>query len=147
MLKKEGVIEKSEMLSVKPQDYLSNGFLQPDGQVREGINGEFSLAMAYRSREEGITPENLRQLNDKLYEIAGSEGQDDPDKKLSSAALEAIPKLSKSTEVSKSNTLSELFEAARPWLKDWKTLAAFIVHIERIQAQLALILELPKIKR
>ena len=80
MLKKEGVIEKSEMLSVKPQDYLSNGFLQPDGQVREGINGEFSLAMAYRLREEGITPENLRQLTDKLYEIAGSEGQDDPDK-------------------------------------------------------------------
>lgn len=147
MLKKEGIIEKSEMLSVKPQEYLSNGFLQPDGQVREGINGEYSLAMAYRLKEEGITPENIGQVIEKLYQIAGSEAQDDPNKKLSSTALDAIKQLSKSSEVSKSNAMNELFEVAGSLVNDWKNLAAFIVHLERIEAQTALLSELPKIKR
>jgi hypothetical protein len=147
MLKKEGIIEKSEMLSVKPQEYLSNGFLQSDGQVREGINGEYSLAMAYRLKEEGITSDNIGQVIEKLYQIAGSEAQDDPNKKLSSTALDAIKQLSKSSEVSKSNAINELFGAAGSLVNDWKNLAAFIVHLERIQAQIALLSELPKIKR
>ena len=147
MLKNDGIIEKNEMLSVKPQEYLSNGFLQPDGEVREGINGEYSLAMAYRLKEEGATPENVGQVIEKLYKIAGSEAQDDSNKKLSSTAGDAIKQLSKSSEVSKSNTLSELFQAAGSWLNDFKNLAAFIVHLERIQAQTALLSALPNIKR
>ncbi len=147
MLKDDGIIEKSEMLSVKPQEYLSHGFLEPNGEVREGINGEYSLAMAYRLKEEGTTPENLGQVTEKLYDIAGDEAQDDPNKKLSSKAVDAIKQVSQSAEVSKSNTMTELFEAARSWVTDWKNLAAFIVHLERIQAQTALLFELPKIKR
>jgi hypothetical protein len=147
MLKDDGIIEKSEMLSVKPQEYLSSGFLQADGEVREGINGEYSLAMAYRLKEEGTTAENLAQVTEKLYDIAGDEAQDDPNKKLSSKAVDGIKRISQSAEVSKSNTMSELFAAAGSWVTDWKNLAAFIVHLERIQAQTALLSELPKIKR
>jgi hypothetical protein len=147
MLKDDGIIEKSEMLSVKPQEYLSNGFLQPDGEVREGINGEYSLAMAYRLKEEGTTPENVGQVIEKLYQVAGNEAADDPNKKLSSTSADAIKQLSRSSEVSKSNTMTELFEAAGSWVNDFKNLAAFIVHLERIQAQTALLSTLPNIKR
>lgn len=147
MLKNDGIIEKSEMLSVKPQEYLSNGFLQPDGEVREGINGEYSLAMAYRLKEEGTTPENVGQVIEKLYQVAGSEAADDPNKKLSATSADAIKQLSRSSEVSKSNTMTELFEAAGSWVNDFKNLAAFIVHLERIQAQTALLSALPNIKR
>jgi hypothetical protein len=89
----------------------------------------------------------MGQVIEKLYQIAGSEAQDDPNKKLSSTALDAMKQLSKSSEVSKSNAVSELFEATSSWVNDWKNLAAFIVHMERIQAQVALLSELPKIKR
>jgi hypothetical protein len=147
MLKKEGIIEKNEMLSVKPQDYLSKGFLTSDGQVREGINGEYSLAMAYRLKEEGLTPDQTSKVIEKLYEIAAKESQQDPDSKLSASTIEAFQKFVKSPEVSKSKTITEVFEASKPWIVDWKNLSAIIVHLERMQSQLALLIEIPKIKR
>jgi hypothetical protein len=146
-VEERGNYRKKRNAFSKTSEYLSNGFLQPDGEVREGINGEYSLAMAYRLKEEGITPENIGQVIEKLYQIAGSEAQDDPNKKLSSTALDAIKQLSKSSEISKSNAMNELFGAAGSWVNDWKNLAAFIVHLERIEAQTALLSELPKIKR
>ena len=146
MLKKDGIIDKDEMLAVQPQEYLSEGFLNPDGQVKEGINGEYSLAMAYRLKEEGGTADELMKLTERLYDLAGDEGELEPDSKLSQKAIAAFQALPRSPEVSKSKALSELFEASNSFITDWKNLAAFIVHIERIQAQVSLVTELSQLQ-
>jgi hypothetical protein len=50
------------MLNVLPPEYLRQGFLTPDGKLRDGINGEHSLAIAYQTREQGVDLDRFHHL-------------------------------------------------------------------------------------
>src|SRR5262245_42344667 len=50
----------------RPAQYLKLGFTDENGKVREGINGEFSLMMAYRLADSGITAQEVLDLRQQL---------------------------------------------------------------------------------
>lgn len=140
-------MELKELLAIQPRDYLREGFFAPDGQLREGINGYYSLAMAYRCREEGLTPDRLKRLTDELARIAERHapvGIDEAGQPLTSEVLSSLQQIRNDADVVQSPTLTALFEAASPWIQDWKNFAAFALHLERIMAQLALLLAIPQ---
>ena len=137
-------MEYVELSAIQPADYLKDGFFNEKGEIREGINGEYSLAMAYRLREENVDPDHLKKLVDELQEIAlrpDSAIDENPELSLDPEAVEQVETLAKKWD---SPTLQAIFKAARPWLKDWKTLSAFALHLQRILSQYVLIRTLPQ---
>jgi hypothetical protein len=121
-------MELQEMLDVHPRDYLKNGFLTKQGAVREGINGYFSLAMAYRLREEGVKPEMVQNVLEEIILIAGLKNP-----------AQAILEIQKSKDLIRSEPLRSLILAAAPWIGQSMQWDAFLDHLRRIMAQLALI--------
>lgn len=132
-------MELQNLLAVTPKDYLRNGFFASDGQVREGINGQCSLAMAYRLREDGLVVEDLQRIVDKLDGLTSGERRFAPNGPLGEAIVSELRDLWNSDVVGRSAALAELSEALRPLVTDWKNFAAAAVHIQRIMAQLALL--------
>lgn len=140
-------MEKSEMLAIKPQDYLKNGFFGTDGEFHEGVNGYYSLGMAYRCRAEGVSPDALKGIMDAIDQIADQQdktAEDDPAQPIAKPALDSLDKIFKKKDISGSKALSELTGAARPLLKTWKDFAGLAIHMDRILSQLALLVNLPK---
>src|SRR5262245_60827333 len=140
-------MELSEMLAIKPSQYLSNGFYNDAGEFREDLNGLYSLAMAYRCREEGMEPEKVDSIVNSIAGIAEKRiesADENPEEVVDADSLEKLKKLRNHHDVSRSAVLSELFDAAEPWISNWKNYAAFVVHLERITAQLALLKSLPE---
>ncbi|MCS7312494.1 MAG: hypothetical protein NZ742_06240 [Acidobacteria bacterium] len=132
-------MELKELLAIQPKDYLHEGFFASDGSLREGINGYYSLAMAYRCREEGLGPDRLKSLLDELAQIVASYSpSDEPERPLRPEALSAFQRIRHEADGIQSPTLTVLFEAAGPWVQDWNGFAAFALHLQRIRAQLAL---------
>ena len=132
-------MDNAELLAIQPTEYLKNGFYDKDGEALEGVNGFYSLAMAYRLREEQMNPDELKKIVDRLMEIVPRHDravEDNPQLPLdadSRAALEEV------TKKSASPTLTAIFDAGRPWVKDWRTYAALTLHLQRILSQLALL--------
>lgn len=125
-------MELQEMLDVQPEDYLKKGFLTESEAEREELNGFFSLAMAYRLREEGKSLESVRKVLDEMILIAGLKGQ-----------KEAIQEIEKSSEVRNSPCLKNLIHAATPWILQHHQWNAFLNHFRRIIAQQALVSVIP----
>jgi hypothetical protein len=122
-----------------PRDYLKDGPLDAQGNVRERLNGELSLGVAYRLREEGVSPEQLKTLVDRLFQIEQSHK---PDQALPSGRVspQAASELTAAWADAPGGVLEELGEAALPWLtSDWRTFAATAQHVLRILKQLALL--------
>jgi hypothetical protein len=139
-------MELSEMLAIKPQEYLKNGFFDADGNFYEGINGDFSLSMAYRCRDEGTGPDQIEKVVGQLESILKSVDKSidrDPDQQLDAKALAVQEQAAQSLEVKQSVALKEIFSASKPWIHSWKTYAALAVHLRRIMSQLALLTNLP----
>jgi hypothetical protein len=140
-------MELSEMLAIKPADYLMNGFYDDRGEYRKDLNGLYSLAMAYRCREEGLEAEKLDIIINILAEIAQDRiesADENPEQAVDTDSLKKLKKLRNDQEVSSSAVLSELFDAATLRISNWKDYAALVVHLERITAQLALLKSLPQ---
>ena len=139
-------MELSEMLSTKPSDYLKNGFFDADGEFYEGINGEHSLGMAYRLREEGIGPDRLEKIVNQLESIMDSQDEsidENPEQPLDVKSVGLQERLAQNPDVAGSSALKEIFAAAGPSIRTWKGLAALAVHLRRIMSQLALLTNLP----
>jgi len=139
-------MELSEMLATKPKDYLKNGFFDADDEFYEGINGEHSLGMAYRLREEKLTAAQLESIVDKLEAILNlqdSSIDEHPEIEIDGASKKGAQQIAASSEVTSAAALTELFAAAEPWTHNWKGFAAFTVHLRRILSQLALLTNLP----
>ena len=127
-----------DLSKVRAKDYLREGFLNPDGTLREGINGFGSLAMAYQFRYEGVHPDMLQEVIHKIMLLA-SNSSPDLQEPLDTEILSNLQKIIHSDEVESSATLSEIFAAAELWVHDWKSFGALILHLERILSQLALL--------
>ena len=119
-------MELHDMLKISPADYLRQGFLTTDGKLRDGINGEHSLAIAYQNREEGVDLDQFKQM---LQQISTSK----PD----------MPELRKQIQSLQSNALNNLLQASERWFGDPNQYAAFVSHLRRIQNQLALLILTP----
>ena len=137
-------MELSEMLAIKPSQYLTNGFYDEQGEYRENLNGWYSLAMAYRCREEGLDPENIDNVVNHLAEIAEKHvdaAVEHPEQAVDSKSIEQLKKLGNDQN---SAALNELLNAAEPRIASWKDYSALVIHLERITAQLALLKNLPE---
>lgn len=137
-------MELSEMLAIKPSEYLMNGFYDDKGEYRENLNGWYSLAMAYRCREEGLEPENINTVVNRLEGIAEKHvdaAVEHPEQSVDSKSIEQLKNLGNDQN---SAALSELLNAAQPRILSWKDYSALVVHLERITAQLALLKNLPE---
>ncbi len=139
-------MELIEILSTKPREYLNKGFFNADGKFYEGINGEYSLRMAYRCQDEGATPDQILEVVNQLESILTSLDKSidkNPDHQLDAKALSVLEQVVQSPEVKRSAALTELFETAKPSITNWKEYAAMIVHLRRIMRQLAHLTYLP----
>ena len=138
-------MELHELLALRPQDYLHDGFYAPDGRIRAGINGQFSLAMAYQLRQDGVHPKVLRELLESLDEIPRAMGRISPGRELGAGVQEKLNTLWRSGLATRSPALASLLAAARPLMTDWKNFAALTEHLKRIASQLALLMTLPRV--
>jgi hypothetical protein len=139
-------MNNTELLAIQPAEYLKNGFYDNKGEIMEGLNGYNSTAMAYRLREEKADPDQLQNIVDQLDSILDrqdSSVDENPGLSLDSNTLKALDDLSKKPLPP---TITEVFNAARPWVKDWRTFAALLIHLHRILAQFVLICSLPEVE-
>ncbi|WNG50865.1 hypothetical protein F0U60_47130 [Archangium minus] len=107
--------------------------------MREGINGYFSLGMAYRLRAEGVTPDVLKAIVDRIEKIGSAHmpNAPQPGQKISEKAQKEVASLWTGKE---SGALAELRDGLAPWFTvDWMNFAACALHFERIMKQLALV--------
>ncbi len=120
-----------------PQEYLQHGWWDADGRLRPHLNGQYSLGMAYRLRDEGTGPDVVQGiLTRRIHAIVEQYGPphvrlNDPISPDALHALMTIP------EVQHSPALRDLFEAARAHLHTWRDVRALVQHLERIMSQLA----------
>jgi hypothetical protein len=139
-------MDLSQMLATSPADYLKNGFHDEQGETFEGINGLYSLGMAYRLREENADPDQLKRLVDDLQAIVLKQDPgiyDNPRQQIDPAVSNVIQQLAKKNN---SAVIRELFEAADPWITTWSGYAAFVLHLDRILSQYVLIRSIPEIE-
>src|SRR5262245_34379930 len=140
-------MENSEMVKTKAQDYLSKGFFDRNGKFYEGLNGEYSLRMAYRCQNDGTGPDQLLNIVSQLESILDSvDGsiERNPNQRLDTEALNVWDLVRQSPEVKRSSALSEIFDTSKPWITTWKTYAALTIHLRRIMSQLALLTNLSR---
>jgi hypothetical protein len=125
-----------------PSEYLRDGFIGPDGELFEGLSSYYSLAMAFRLRNEGTTRSTVILLAEKLTDLisqALAESEKLEHHPLDKITASKVAKIFDSEIFQQSATLSDLIDAARPQIINWRNLAGFIVHVERISSQLSLI--------
>jgi hypothetical protein len=138
------ISDQNQILLIQPSEYLANGFFDKNGQLIEGLNGYYSLAMAYRLRDEKADPDKLKEFLDRLQAIAlkpNHEVDDHPETELDPGTLQEVKQLFHN---SPSTTISTILEAAHPKTKNWKDLAALTIHLERILSEFVLIQSLAK---
>lgn len=124
---------------MQPAEYLKNGFYNSTGEFIEGINGECSLQIAYQLREEKADVDQLKSLTDELEAIATKE--EVPNNALDPETVRSIKAIAKKNT---SPAIKSVFDAAMPWVTDWKNYAALTLHLQRILSQTVLIRNLPK---
>jgi hypothetical protein len=136
-------MENAELLAVQPAEYLKHGFYDKNGDLLEELNGYYSLCMAYRLREEHADIDHLQDIVVRLKEIASkrdSAVNENPHLPLDDANAATFKEVQGMT---KSPTISAIFDAADKWVTDWKSYASLTLHLQRIMSQYALIRNLP----
>jgi hypothetical protein len=124
---------------MQPAEYLKNGFYNSTGEFVEGINGEYSLQIAYQLRKEEADVDQLKSLTDELEAIAPRD--EAPDDALDPGTVRSIQAIAKKNT---SPAIKSVFDAAMPWVTDWKNYAALTLHLQRILSQTVLIRNLPE---
>lgn len=119
-------MELQELLEISPASYLRQGFLTEEGTSLEGINGRYSLALAYQCRAEGVDLDEFKNAIEQLKKA-------DPDLQNAQKTIASL----------KSYALQKLMQASEPWLKDPAQYKAFVAHLERILQQTALLIMMP----
>jgi len=135
-------MQKMDYKKVRPSDYLKNGFFDQSGDWIEGLNGFYSVTTAHLLREEGTSPEKVRLIADQLMALSLEVFGDDEILEYHSIddfSQDAIFKIIDAPESKQSAVLTELFDTARPHLKNWKNFAALVIHLEQISSQLDLV--------
>lgn len=132
------MIEDVDLTQVRPEEYLSEGFLDASGEVRRGINGFCSLAIARRLFDAGADPMDVKAAREALETVLSPEFERDPDGPLSEAARAAIAGAATGLG-SPGAPLDEVCKAASAVVSDWRQAAALLGHLERITEQLALL--------
>ncbi|MEW6605866.1 MAG: hypothetical protein AB1414_00250 [bacterium] len=134
-----------DLKAVRPVEYLKEGFFLNDGcTLREGINGLYSLAMAYEFRNKKVHPEKLKKLTDALLGIVKK--HDIESLKKVESVIEPQTRRVIEDEFQRiktelpSSLFSELIQECTRWLINWRNFLAVIVHLQRINAQLALLI-------
>jgi hypothetical protein len=126
-------------------EYLKNGFLTENGDLKDRFTGLYSLALAYQLHQEGTSVEQVKSVFDDFIKLGDNNLTDKTqDRQLEKPAFEMLGKIINSPKTKKSAALQNLFDAALPWLKDWQNVAGLVVHLERSIHQLALITILSK---
>ena len=119
-------MELQDMLKVSPSDYLRQGFLTTEGKLRDRINGENSLAIAYQTREEGVDLDRFQHV---IQQIDPSNAD--------------VPALREKIQSLQSPALNRVLQASEPWFGDSRQYVAFVSHLRRIMSQLALLILTP----
>lgn len=135
-------MQKIDYKKVRPSDYLKNGFFDQSGDWIDGLNGFYSVATAQLLREEGISPAQVKMIADQLMTLSLEVFGDAEILEYHSIdpfSRDAIFKIIDAPESKQSAVLSELFDTARPHLKNWKNFAALVIHLEQISGQLDLV--------
>jgi hypothetical protein len=135
-------MQKIDYKKVRPSDYLKNGFFDQSGDWIEGLNGFYSVTTAYLLREEGTSPAKVRMIADQLMTLSLKVFDDNEIleyQSIDSISRDAIFKIIDAPESKQSAVLSELFNAVRPHLNNWKNFAALVIHLEQISGQLDLV--------
>ncbi|MEW6364978.1 MAG: hypothetical protein AB1714_10100 [Acidobacteriota bacterium] len=137
----------AEQLSGDPAIYLRDGFYAADGSMREGIDGEHSLALAYRLRSEGLSLDGLDSLLQAVGDIVDAHAGNDVEtgeEPISAGGMKAFDQLGTRPEVTRSAALTSVLSAAHPWVRTWRDYAALAIHLERARSQLALLAVWPQ---
>ncbi len=138
-------MENVDLSATRPADYLREGLLSADGQIREGINGQYSLGMAHRLKQAGVHPDTVKALLDSLKSAAEKLIRKDAENApLPDNAQQSVQAAWSATGPTGTGVLGELRTAVLPWVKDTRSLAATLLHLERILRQLALLNAAPK---
>jgi hypothetical protein len=124
-----------EFLTIQPSQYLKNGFFDENGEIFDGLNGYYSLAMAYRLTLEKADIDQLRNIVSRLMEIASKHDnvlKENPHLPLDDANAAAYVTVRTKTN---SPTVAAIFDAADRWVTDWKGFASLTLHLKRILGQ------------
>ena len=132
------------LAEVHASDYLSAAFLDSPAVTREGVDGQYALAMAYHALNAGVDAAELRQVRDEIadengpaFVAAGGSG-DAPEQ-----ARESIRRAA-SRWTERCPELAELFTLAASLVTTWRAYSALLFHVDRISKQVAIISGLRK---
>jgi len=132
-------MKPEEFNAIKPADYLKLGPLDESGGLREGLSGYLSLGMAYRLKHEGVKPEVMKSLIDRLQKIGEANMPKNPDSS-TVASAKVLAEIKALWTGNETGAMGELRDGVGPWLQaNWWTFAAAALHLERIMKQLALV--------
>jgi hypothetical protein len=129
------------LAEVRAADYLNAEFLD---SLNAGGHAQFALAMAYHAIDCGVTDADLREVRDAVADsngpsfVAAAGMGDAPE------AVRDTVRTAGSAWSEKCPELAELFSVAAPLLTTWRRYGAFVMHLDRIQKQVALISGLRK---
>lgn len=139
MQRSEASDDAKQVLQV--EDYLSQGFFTANLQLRAGINGAHSLAMAKRCRSENISAEKLKVTFQSLHLLLDEQldASIDDAEKLSDKVYEKLRRFALGQDVQDSPLLSEFFALSPDIIKHQRDLRALLQHLERIMVQLSLL--------
>ncbi|RKH08778.1 hypothetical protein D7V97_18435 [Corallococcus sp. CA053C] len=139
-----GTVENVDLSATRPSEYLREGLLSPEGKPREGLNGQHSLGMAHRLKLEGTSQTTVLELLESLRKASERLIPKDADNTpLKEASRKALDTAWSATGPAGTGVLGELRVAVLPWVKDTRTLAAMLLHVERIARQLGLVSTAP----
>jgi hypothetical protein len=131
------------MAEVRAADYMNAAFLQSPGVTQAG-DGQCALAMAYHAINGGVSDAEVRDVRDAIAD-------ENAQAFLAAAGMgEAPEQVRESVRIAgrqfaeRSPQFAELFEVAAPLLTTWRAYGAFVLHLDRIQKQVALITGLRK---
>lgn len=124
--------DREAYMAMTPRVYLQDGFLQGAQEPQE-FGTVYALAMAERLRQDGVALDLLRYLADELKDLAAAQSE---------GLAEAGPGLAEVLESPpylQLPILQEWFQAILGVVKDDRSLAALIGHIEAIVTQWAVL--------
>jgi hypothetical protein len=124
-----------------PAVYLRDGFTGANGNPLAGINGRYSLGMAYRLLTSGVTAEEVSAIRKEMaesFENDYREAGKAPKAPLPSGWVLRLHDTARALGA-KAAALDELFTAAGNVVLDWTAYALLIKHLERIHQQMTLI--------
>jgi hypothetical protein len=120
---------------VRPADYLKPGFFRDEPAPRQGTNAFYALVMAQRLKRAGVTATEFYDFCAKLAQKVQPEyAAGSP----SDAARQALREAGTQWK-DRCGPFSELLTLTADLLTTGRTLAALMLHLDRIEHQLALL--------